>query len=496
MSSFAIGDEVSLPQGHRAILRWIGRLPGRTPVEFAGVEVIGDVAQQLGKHSGTCDGVQYFETEVPNTGLFVAFTQLVSANIKTPRFSSNPGSPVHPNTSLFRSPGLKTPGRSPLKTSYGSTIAANDNASPFSSDSGSVQASENASVELLSAQLQKMQEQRDLERQNHEKQRADYRQTLINVNGKVEELKKKFEAKIQELKAEHEVKLRSARRSSSLLIQPGASEVEEQRLALANMQNKLIQERTEKQDEIERLTLELENFKKLQGPNEDLERFVEDLAKSEQELKQLRSQLDNVDELKTEISNLRTRNLDLEMSLDKNLAAVDEPDAEEAAKNKELIEMYATEITELKLEIERLEHDVETRKANENRLEIENKAFNQRIKELEELNEQLETQKPVEPSDEERELQKQKEDKLHALESENEDLKAKISKLEGTNLSYKHELDELKDQQTAVVPSVPLTSSLDADDSDEDSSMDMTAGRKGWCRNCEREGHYSEQCPF
>lgn len=445
MSSFQIGDEVALPQGHRAILRWIGRIPGKSPIEYAGVEVIGAAATRLGKHSGCHDGVQYFKTEVPNTGLFVTFTQLVSANIKTPRLTgtgSNPGSPGYAKATVFRSPGLKSPTRdqanqSPLMVRSpapaGLQVKVNENArartpaeiSPFDG------------APALQLQLEKMREQRELERTNHEKQRAEYRQTLLSMNEKVEDLKTKFALKIEELKADYETKLRNARRTSSLMIQPGGSEVEEQRLALANMQNKLIAERSEKQDQIDRLTRELDNVRKLLGSTEDLETLAGDLAKSEQQLKELRSQLDEVENLKAEIAELRARNSELELLAHSASSAGSRGSLQSSSSAASAGD-----------EIERLERALEARRAHEAELEAQNALLRQEV-------EQLRT-------------------RLAARESS---------------------LKELERPQR--VPSVPATRSLASmEESDSSTFVDITAGREDWCSLCEREGHSSEQCPF
>lgn len=328
MSSFAIGDEVSLPQGHRAILRWIGRIPGKSPIEYAGVEVIGPAAERLGKHSGEHEGVQYFETKIPNTGLFVTYTQLVSANIRTPRIGTM--SPPIGSTSVFLSPGLKTPSRdqrdfkdgfvrSPLAAKSPSNFQVqNFDENTHASSNDSIYLSlDTPSSSSASAQLEKMREQRDIERKKHEEQRTEYRQTLMSMNEKVEDLKKNFNKKIEGIKAEYEGKLRNARRTSSLMIQPGGSEMEEQKLALANMQNTLISERTEKQEEIDGLKSELENVRKLLGSADDLESLAGDLAKSEKQLKEIQSQVEEIDHLKEQVGELKSRNTYLELIVQK-----------------------------------------------------------------------------------------------------------------------------------------------------------------------------------
>jgi CAP-Gly domain len=95
-----VGDSVTLPDGQTAILKFIGKIQGK-PGEYAGVELIGEHASQ-GKHSGSFNGVTYFTTSQPNTGLFITYSKLIGANSVTK-------SPNTLRTPSLRSSGLTRP---------------------------------------------------------------------------------------------------------------------------------------------------------------------------------------------------------------------------------------------------------------------------------------------------------------------------------------------------------------------------------------------------
>lgn len=87
-----VGDSVTLPGGQTAILKFIGKIQGK-PGEYAGVELVGDDASQ-GKHSGSFNGITYFTTSQPNSGLFITYSKLIGANsvTKSPNILRTPSS--------------------------------------------------------------------------------------------------------------------------------------------------------------------------------------------------------------------------------------------------------------------------------------------------------------------------------------------------------------------------------------------------------------------
>lgn len=300
MSTFAIGDEVTIPQGHKAILRWIGRIPGKGPSEYAGVEVIGPESQMLGKHSGTFHGKNYFQTSQPGTGLFISYTQLVSANVKTPRFPPPHSNGNASNTSLS---GIRPTPPSPIPhtTDFGSP---NRSMSPgfrqydFSQQQQQVQQLQQQ-VQQLNNQIETLQALIQKERTQKDTQRNEYRMIIEGINGKVSGMTAEYESRLKDLTNSYEQKLKQARRSS--LVTSPDSELDEQRLALASMQNKLISERQEKQREIEDLRREVASLQKAAGSAEDLESLAKELSKYEEAL---RSQSQETTSSKQEVSRL------------------------------------------------------------------------------------------------------------------------------------------------------------------------------------------------
>ncbi|ODV93073.1 hypothetical protein PACTADRAFT_47211 [Pachysolen tannophilus NRRL Y-2460] len=75
-----LGLKVQLPgiSDSAGILKFIGRVEGKNGV-FAGIELIGD-SVRYGKNSGDVDGVRYFTTKIPNSGLFLPYPKLVASN--------------------------------------------------------------------------------------------------------------------------------------------------------------------------------------------------------------------------------------------------------------------------------------------------------------------------------------------------------------------------------------------------------------------------------
>lgn len=468
MSTFAIGDEVSLPQGHKAILRWIGRIPNRGPTEYAGVELVGPESRHLGKHSGDHEGKQYFETEVPGTGLFISYTQLVSANIKTPRLP--PSSPAHPvapsaspvaaspahfanapgdmsfqatwaSPSRVMSPGMASPSPRFLQRPSMGRLNAVMNGSSTNGGSNGASISTtanippgNAVVDQLHTELDAVKSQLDAERQDFEARRQDFRLAIQATNRKVENLISVYESKLEEVKNDYEKKLRQARRSSMAISSPSEAEIDEQRLALAAMQNKLIAERTEKQEEVDSLKRELSHLRELAGSAVDLESLVNDLGKYEQELGELRSKVNNMDSLEAEVARLKKENAKLANASSGSHSAKD---------------------------YEQLERALETKLMRESELELDNEQLHTEVKRLE--------------------------TKIRKLEESHANSTA-------TPAAPRVPASPKAPRATAA-PSVPVPKSLSEFEQDT-SIVDMAAGRTDWCSLCEREGHSAVDCPY
>lgn len=72
-----MGDNVTLPDGQQGVLCYVGKIQGK-PGEYAGVELTGDDAVH-GRHSGSYNGVNYFTTSRPNSGVFITYSKLIAS---------------------------------------------------------------------------------------------------------------------------------------------------------------------------------------------------------------------------------------------------------------------------------------------------------------------------------------------------------------------------------------------------------------------------------
>ncbi|KAI1176743.1 hypothetical protein F4777DRAFT_239952 [Nemania sp. FL0916] len=74
IDDYAVGDRVDVPGNMVGTVRFVGSVAGRKGV-FAGVELNSEYAQR-GKNSGDVDGISYFATSAPGSGIFVPINKL------------------------------------------------------------------------------------------------------------------------------------------------------------------------------------------------------------------------------------------------------------------------------------------------------------------------------------------------------------------------------------------------------------------------------------
>ncbi|CAN6596269.1 hypothetical protein TRVA0_001S02520 [Trichomonascus vanleenenianus] len=117
-ASLSIGDPVTLPNGEHGILRYVGKVQGK-PGEYAGVELVGEFESQ-GKHSGTFEGVSYFQTARPNTGLFIVYSKLIASTSRQFTNSSGAAAAAAPTTPVRRL-SLARPQLAPPSPKYAKT---------------------------------------------------------------------------------------------------------------------------------------------------------------------------------------------------------------------------------------------------------------------------------------------------------------------------------------------------------------------------------------
>ncbi|KAI1096218.1 hypothetical protein F5B19DRAFT_225069 [Rostrohypoxylon terebratum] len=74
VDDYTLGDIVDVPGNMTGVVRFVGSVAGRKGI-FAGVELHPDYAAR-GKNSGDVDGVSYFTTSAPGSGIFVPISKL------------------------------------------------------------------------------------------------------------------------------------------------------------------------------------------------------------------------------------------------------------------------------------------------------------------------------------------------------------------------------------------------------------------------------------
>ncbi|RYP93501.1 hypothetical protein DL770_000385 [Monosporascus sp. CRB-9-2] len=92
-SDVAVGDMVDVPGNMSGTVRFVGSVDGKKGI-FAGVELHPEFAAR-GKNSGDVDGISYFTTTVPGSGIFVPITKLFKRDSPpTPASGSYPITPA------------------------------------------------------------------------------------------------------------------------------------------------------------------------------------------------------------------------------------------------------------------------------------------------------------------------------------------------------------------------------------------------------------------
>ncbi|KAL2161501.1 hypothetical protein VTH06DRAFT_8063 [Thermothelomyces fergusii] len=86
----AVGDTVEVPGNMAGTVRFIGPVPGRKGI-FAGVELHPEYANR-GKNSGDVDGVYYFTTAQPNSGIFLPLAKAIKRDPPGGSFPITPAS--------------------------------------------------------------------------------------------------------------------------------------------------------------------------------------------------------------------------------------------------------------------------------------------------------------------------------------------------------------------------------------------------------------------
>lgn len=298
-----IGDEVVLPQGQSAILRWTGRIQGK-PIEYAGVELIGRDAELHGKHSGEYEGHKYFSTEVPGTGLFVSYTQLVGANVQS---------------SLGRAPSDASPAESAMTSAnsivdrrHPNSFAELDHLERMLAERNvecerlraqlqAVPANSNGSSSSTEAELRKLVEEKEHRIQQmrdiHERKREEFRSTISQLEQDRNAIADNYEERLKTMAEEYEHKLQQSAHNHS------GDELESQRTALAAMQNQMLIESEKLKEQREQLEAAQHEFDNRRGSSksmadEELDAVLHQLETQEKMLNEMRESIAELDALR------------------------------------------------------------------------------------------------------------------------------------------------------------------------------------------------------
>ncbi|KAF2155739.1 hypothetical protein K461DRAFT_265248 [Myriangium duriaei CBS 260.36] len=101
---FAIGEIVNVPGDMFGTVRFLGSVRGK-PGRFLGVELDGDFAAR-GKNSGDVDGVNYFRTSIPGSGIFLPVHRAQRRFSPSADMQDDGESPGTPTISTFRNKRL------------------------------------------------------------------------------------------------------------------------------------------------------------------------------------------------------------------------------------------------------------------------------------------------------------------------------------------------------------------------------------------------------
>lgn len=201
------------PSGY---LRYVGPVEGK-PGTFAGVELVGENASVLGKNSGDVDGIRYFRTLHPHTGLFVPYLKLMGANLTS-------RTPVR--TTRTNSVKSKSDHSSPLSAS--SSIRSTPKSTSDQDNLQKINSELNAQIVQLQLSLSKYEHEltardaslldlqkslseleRELDsrdkrllklRQNHDRQRDELRDAIVTLEAQLKENARLFSMEIDNYK--------------------------------------------------------------------------------------------------------------------------------------------------------------------------------------------------------------------------------------------------------------------------------------------------------
>ncbi|KAF8469527.1 hypothetical protein BDZ91DRAFT_55178 [Kalaharituber pfeilii] len=113
-----VGDVVDTPGGMHGVVKFIGSVRGKNGI-FCGVELEGNIAGK-GKNDGIVDGVRYFTTSTPMSGIFVPLSRATKRYSASSSSNAPPTPPLSSYSALSSSQGRRSD--SPGPRTFGSSL--------------------------------------------------------------------------------------------------------------------------------------------------------------------------------------------------------------------------------------------------------------------------------------------------------------------------------------------------------------------------------------
>lgn len=539
MATLRIGNKVTLPDGSPAILRWMGRVRGKS-LEYAGVELLGPEATLLGKHSGEFEGIKYFDVEVPGTGLFVSFTKLLSSNVQTSfdAFSDNGLVPVASTASLRQ---RSDEPESPMRT--GSSNLSNLGVlSPIDAESvdlnmrmdrlptmlgvHDVDTRHASYYQELYERLEDSDKRAQYLRKELDERRKEFRATVSELEQQLNQTASAYEARIRQLvgrlgvhdKQSTDVDLVcDADFKTSNLRQSGIVQADvynpqdgmERSSAIEEVNSNINDELSRVKEECEQLKIKLkiesDKNETLVNCNANLRKTIKDLESQDESkglndavcelTEKLRKLEAETDEIRAKLMSSQKMNKDLNLKLESlkgNKESMEVRDSEfcDIKKLKEQHAASLNRVNELEEECSRLESALEARIIQGTELEAEV----ERLKLLSHASHKnhstgRNTESALAPIPE---VLESNESAEMAAEYCNNTKSAKmymIANLEKATLveNLERSMTQNDSGSASSDPNIIQSSS---------SLVNAAAGREEWCALCERLGHNTLECPY
>ncbi|CDK24121.1 unnamed protein product [Kuraishia capsulata CBS 1993] len=538
----SIGTTVDLPGGGLGVLRFKGQVEGKTGL-FAGVELVGD-SVSMGRNSGDFKGRKYFNTRVPNSGLFLPYKKLQLSQmenkspytgeiiesetpVRAPRANTTPAlatppmvtslpnrsplsfapinKPPQPRGGKFPIITLKSPVEiHPIKGDVENTGSQRRPSAPrtgssedHSSHPGSPKERKfESQIQVLQVQLKKSQDERN------------------SLSSKVERFSKELDERNRILK-----NLQSTIHDH---LEPALAEMEKE---LANKDSKMVRLKKNAEAQRQEFMEVIESLERQAA--ESAEMYEAELMKYQNDSQTMSSLEKRVEELGKMLNNNESAKANLVQQIAQLTKTLQEKDAKmkdmtaEIAKQHELTNDLTKRHEEDKKELARLtklsedasksqprnfEDELQINEKTIKQLTQKNRDLQDKLKQLESHQTELNKARAKSPqmyTKDAMDLVRHQRDSIEREKNEEiRNLQARIASLEtGSLVSKVPSLTNSSSSINSPASSPVLGRVSQVVDGQlrvyiPPEPVDASAGRNKWCGLCERTGHESIDCPY